>query len=247
MYQDGVLGDTTEDDATDLRPSPSTNISVEQEKMLRVRNSGDQKSVEMLNKDLDSKAKTEKMDAERLRLQMNAAPLSTTDASPSAEHLMMRKEVRGEEAQKRLDERKERVDEKIELRRATAASTSALELRSRNARAVIPERREIVIDPETNEVGMVLPNGEIKALNHLPDQAQEKIDYMVENAEELELTTLEDGRVVYKTTVPKVFRMLGLFRRQITTEVILDDATGEVTEEKQAENPLDQFLNAISF
>lgn len=159
----------------------------------------------------------------------------------------MLKDAENEEVRANMEDRANRADEKIELRRATAASSSSLELRSKNARAIIPEQREIVIDPETNEVGMVLPNGEIKALNHLPDQAQAKIDAYVENSEELQLTTLADGRVVYVTTVPKVYRFLGLFKRQIPTKVILDDSSGAVTEEKEAETGFSRFLNRFSF
>lgn len=247
VYQDGVLGDTTELDTSKIKQFPTKNISATEDKILRVRNTGDQRSVEVVDKDLKNSKKATKIEAERLRLQMNAAPLPIKDASPSAEHLMMRKEVKGEEAQKRLEERKERLDEKIELRRATAASKSALELRSRDVRATIPESREIIVDPETNEVGIILPNGEIKSLNFLPDQAQEKIATRVANIENLELTTLDDGRVVYQTTVPQVVHLLGIIKRNVTTDVTLDDSTGEVVEEKRVRNPLDRILNALSF
>lgn len=245
MYQDGVLGDSTESNKP-LKPAPSTNISAEQKKLLRVRNSGDQHSIEVIDKQRDKNQETKAIKAERLRLQMDAKP-NFKVATPSSDQRELLHHVEGKEAQKSLEERKERTDEKIELRRSTAASTSALELRSRATRATIPVPREVVIDPETSEVGIVLPNGEIKAVNHLPDQAQAKIDALVSSAEDLELTTLDDGTVVYKTTVSKVFRMLGVIPRRVTTDVILDDQTGEVRQEKHAHNPIDRVLNMLSF
>lgn len=248
LYQDGVLGDSTE---ANHEPNklPQQTISPSQEKLIRLKNSGDKHPVEMVDKREPTRTEPKALEAERMRLLMSAKP-NPKDASKSAaggDKKELIKDVRSLEARQALEGRAQRTEEKIELRRATAASVSALELKSRQDKAVVQGPREVIIDPETNEVGIVLPNGEIKTLNHLPDQAQARISEIVQNNENLELTTLEDGRVVYTTTVPKVYRFLGLFRREIPTKVTMDDGTGEVTQEKEQKPGIARFLNLLSF
>ena len=245
VYTDGVLGDTTES-KEEVKKVPQERITENQEKMIRVRNSGGSDDVEVINKRETKKAEPKKIEGERLRVQMPSNP-ERKKATESGEKREMIKEEKSENVEKRLTERGLRLEEKVELRRAKIASHSALELKSRNGRAVIPEQVEVVIDPETKEIGLVLPNGNIKALNHLPDQAQARIDEFVENSENLELTTLDDGRVVYKTVVAKPYKLFGMFNRKVPTKVTLDDSTGEITQEKQPASGFTGLLDNFSF
>jgi hypothetical protein len=245
VYTDGVLGDTTES-KEEVKKVPQERITENQEKMIRVRNSGGSDDVEVINKRETKKAEPKKIEAERLRVQLPSHP-ERKKATESGEKREMVRETLPEKVETRLTERGLRLEEKVELRRATVASVSSLELKSRNGRAVIPEQVEVVIDPETKEIGLVLPNGNIKALNHLPDQAQARIDEFVENSENLELTTLDDGRVVYKTVVSKPYKLFGMFNRKVATKVTLDDGTGEITEEKQPASGFTGLLDNFSF
>lgn len=155
------------------------------------------------------------------------------------ENIEERKEVRSEAAEKAREERRERKEEKIEIQSERRADgTTEFQFESRNVKANL-KNAEFVLDPETNEVTVIGPNGQEKVLSHLPDQAIERmtakgffdnIPGVLPEDVELELETREDGRVVYSTVVEKEEKLLGFFTRKVDTKLEMDDETGEVTE-----------------
>lgn len=151
-------------------------------------------------------------------------------------------------------ERKERRDEKISIQTEKHEDgQTEFQFESRDVKAKI-RGSEIVVDPETNSVTVVAPNGETHELIHLPDQAMaqllehsssEGVNSLA--AEEIEIVTKEDGTVAYTVRQEKRKRLFGLFERTIETEVELDDSTGEITEtDAEAESPLVRLLNSWS-
>ena len=72
-------------------------------------------------------------------------------------------------------------------------------------------------------------------------------DGLVAGDEELTLEAKDDGSVVYSKKVKKTKKILGMFNREIETEVELDDQTGQVTEEEvPASSALGRWLNSLA-
>lgn len=148
--------------------------------------------------------------------------------------------------------RQERIKEMVELRNRKGDEGQDLELKSRNVRASI-RGAQFTLDPKTNEVILTTPSGNEHILKHLPDQALERMkevglitmDSTTEkNALEAEVTA--DG-VKYKARIKVKKKLLGLFNREVDAEVILDDETGEVTQQTiPARGFWGRFLNSIS-
>lgn len=159
------------------------------------------------------------------------------------------------DAEEIREERRERRDEILEIRTQRDAEGKAeIEFESRLVKAKA-KGAEFVVDPETRNVTVITPSGQEHVLTHLPDQAIVQLqasgvvntDALTEGEGELRIETKEDGSVVYRTTVKKPKRILGLFKREVESEVELDDSTGEVTEtEVEANSLVGRFLNALA-
>jgi len=69
----------------------------------------------------------------------------------------------------------------------------------------------------------------------------------LENAD-IEVSTTDDGSIIYKSKGTKKTKFLGLFSRDVDTEIVLDDETGEVVEtDLQAASLLGRILDSLSF
>lgn len=141
-------------------------------------------------------------------------------------------------ASQALRERSERRDEILELKSDINEQGEAqLELESREVRAKIMNS-DVVVNPANNDVALASAPGQLRRrLNHLPDQAIERIKELIElktseNGEtpELELETKEDGSVVYTTNATRRKKLFGFINRDVETKVELNDETGEITE-----------------
>lgn len=166
------------------------------------------------------------------------------------------KEKHKEYLEQLKEQRRARFEEVVEVRsRVDGDGDTELELVSRSVRARLHRAEFIILDSETGEVLLTTPSGNEHILQHLPDQALKRMrDYRALgndssiSVNEVELETTEDGLVLYKTKATKIGKLLGLFNREIETEVVLDDATGEVIEnELRAVTLLGRILNSLSF
>jgi hypothetical protein len=155
-----------------------------------------------------------------------------------------------EELSKPMKERAERMEEKVELRAAKESSDAAeFELTSRKVKAT-SRGAEFLVDPETNQIVVTTRSGSQHVLNHLPDQA---LTNMIDkgiltegDAPELSLTELPNGEVGYVARVQKQRKLLGLFKRNVETEVLMSDQAGTVVEKPVDQSWSDNFLNWIS-
>lgn len=185
--------------------------------------------------------------------------LKTLTDLPEASREAKKKELeqKWEERKKQLEElketRSERLNEFLELKsELTEDGQQKLELKSRNVRAEL-KGADFSFDPETNQVTLTTPSGNVHLLKHLPDQAVEKFRERagvvdIEDPEEVEVETNEEGEVVYTANTEVEKKLLGIFKRKVKTQLILNDDTGEVTQETMAGGSLlDQILNVWSF
>lgn len=178
-------------------------------------------------------------DALKLRRQENENP----------EEMMKRDEYRV----RLLEDRLNREDQVEVNSRLNTEGRQELEITSQGATARL-RGASFIYDPDTNTVLLTTPSGQEKELNHLPDQALERMQQLVtiENtdqaAPEFVIEENEDGDIVYKSSGVKRRRFLGLFNRNIPTEVTLNDATGEVNEyEYRSPGVLGNLIDALTF
>jgi hypothetical protein len=156
------------------------------------------------------------------------------------------------EYQQQLQEKRTEAKGKmIEIRNEVSDKKDELRMKSGEIKARAQEGAGFVVDSETNQVRVVTPSGEEKVLNHLPDEAIQRMQEMgllqagqgVESTLEPTIKTNEDGSLKYVVPVTKEKRIFGFFKRQVPAEVELDDTTGEVVEREQApKTPLQRFL-----
>jgi hypothetical protein len=157
--------------------------------------------------------------------------------------------------EKLREERQGRKEEIVELKNKFKDKKQTLEFKSRNVKAALQKGAEFALDPTTNEVTVMTPSGEEHTLNHLPDQAIERMtasgffsgsDGIVE--EDVEVETNDQGELIYRKKDKIKKKFFGLFPRQIDSEIVLNDATGEVMEYEAAPSSIfEQFLNSVSF
>lgn len=231
-------------------------------------------SVRMPNGDEAQRAQErQRFEATRLQTTMPAArknieSISTTpDAMPEDAEM---RQMRTEQILKVLEQRSTRTDETVELYKAgqngesQAAQTiremrirdgvespqeADFELRSRDVQARI-RNSAVSFNPETNSINIVTPSGITKELNHLPDQAIERFKELVLIADKsaLEVVPTETDEIYYRTLSERPVRVFGFFPRQLQTELLLNDETGEVIERRVGrETMLSRFLDAVSF
>jgi hypothetical protein len=216
---------------------------------IRVKTDGDKARVLLETKRASESGKPrsprieEVKSGESVRLEL-PAQLKTTDDEGEAEAI---KEIRLE--------RKERIEEKVELRSESDENgETRLELRSGETKATL-RNGEVLVNPQTNDVSITAADGvQTRRLNHLPDQAIARIKELIElrqNADgsepEVEIETTDDGEVLYTTETLREKRLFGLFKREVQTRVELNDSTGEVTEtEIPAVSAWERFLNRFA-
>jgi hypothetical protein len=156
--------------------------------------------------------------------------------------------------EKLRESRQERHDQ-LEVRsRLDEGGDQELELESNGARARLQRGADFNYDPETNSVTVTTPAGEEKTLNHLPDQALERIQARVSiksnsnpDGTDLDVKVSDDGGTYFSTRYNKRKKFLGFIDRDITTDVVLDDETGEVVEiEHSSPGVLGRFLDVFT-
>ncbi|NCN03716.1 MAG: hypothetical protein GW942_01415 [Candidatus Pacebacteria bacterium] len=147
-------------------------------------------------------------------------------------------------------EKQERSEERIEIRDLSdSEQENKFEIQSRDTKAKL-NGANFSYDQETGEILLVTPSGQEHILQHLPDQAVQRMienGFFLNNETEVEIETADDGSVKYKAPGKKNKRFLGLFDREVETEVVLDDLTGETTQTEVETSGLSSFLNFFSF
>lgn len=250
FYEDGVLGRNSDLIKNDSVSRPIKTVPAYTDKKVYLRAGADETTVElrkMPSPNTRDFVPTETIKSDRVEMsfpaQLNDGRRDNEDGQGYLEKIRA--------------ERQERVEEKVELKNKLKNKRQVLELKSRNVKANLKNGAEFVLDPKTNEVTIITPSGNEHVLNHLPDQALERmiatghffgVSSDVDVVEELEVDTNELGELIYtkKNKVNK--KLFGLFPRQVDSKIILNDATGEVTEYETATSSIfDQFLNSVSF
>lgn len=155
------------------------------------------------------------------------------------------------------EDRKQRYEEMVELRNKIEEGKQVLELETRNVKATLSQGATFTLNPETNETIIITPSGNEHTLYHLPDQSILEMQNSgllsltnEENEHEIEIDIKDDGTVLYKVEDFKTKKFLGIFNRNIPTQVTLDDSTGEVKEievENEDESFFEKILDSLSF
>lgn len=260
IYENDVLGDeedATKEEREDKKVEPFRTVSNREEKKIKIE--ANKKAIKVkLERENKSNAGTkitekEEIETKRIKLLAPAGP-TAIKAGDSADDTseLTKKQV---ELQEQLrEERQERHEETLELRsEINEVGETELELESRKIKAKIKQGAQFQLDPTTNQVSIVTPSGNTHVLEHLPDQAIERMkehglfsDTLDEA--QIEIETKDTGEVVYKVEGTRRKHIFGVIPREVETEIELDDATGEVTEtEVSSPSLLDQFLDAVSF
>lgn len=206
-----------------------TEVSVEKKRQENKKDTFENKSVtksERVEVEMSAELK-ERVEERAKRMELRA----DSESSPAGDQ---------KSAEEIREERRNRKEEKIEIRaQRNENGEQEFEFESRLVKAKA-RGAEFVLDPETNNVTVITPSGNEHVLTHLPDQAIIQLQAsgiidtqsLIDGTSELEIETTEDGRVVYKAKTKKPKKIFGIFRREIETEVELDDQTGQVTEEE---------------
>lgn len=264
FFEDSVLGEST-DGSKVAQGRPIRQVLPSENKQLRIYSTGEGASVGIESKN----GLPTDMSSERLKVQV-PAQLKTARAD-SADRVDQKPQVKELNAELKADrteiraeykayieqvrqQRRERVEENIEiLNDEKARNREQLEIRSRNITARMQKGAEFVYDPVTNMLTITTPSGNVHELNHLPDQAiagmigAGRIAAAEQIEGDLEIIEEEDT-VLYQARVVKNKRLLGIFKRSVPSEVILDDSTGVVTEEEvEGTTLIDQILDTLSF
>ncbi|NCN23867.1 MAG: hypothetical protein GW945_00025 [Candidatus Pacebacteria bacterium] len=246
FYQDNVLGD--DDDSRDEEDSADEvdEVKDEREKMtsrqrqlIRVKSSGEKTEVEL--RPTPSRKSTN--------------PIPEVKEKLERIEQMESKRVSLEfETRERVGEMETTSDsDRAMLRARKENSEQELELESREVKARIKQGAEFELNSQTNEVTLITPSGQTHVLNHLPDQAIARMQEaglfsdVDSDSDLVSITVNDDSEVIeYRQKVKKTKKFLGLFDRQVESEVILNDSTSEVYEEP-ASTGFQLFLDQLSF
>jgi len=157
-----------------------------------------------------------------------------------ADRLYMEFEPGETDAAERREIKQEHRDQ-VRLESKDREGEHQLELESRNIRARLHQGAQFELNSETNEVSLITPSGEQKILNHLPDQAIERMQaagLFSGDALESELLQVavnsDTQQLEYRQKMYKQKRLFGLFNRQVGSNVVLNDETGEIHEEQHS-------------
>lgn len=264
FYEDGVLGKNSDNDrgqgaAAQAVAKPIRTVAPASGQQLNLKSADDEVKVEVAKQGNSGFSDSETIDAKRVNVSMPANMQQdgngTMMIQDRAENGAMNGEVeqtRNEYQDQLLQQRQERAEEMIQVRSQLQNEGTGFQIQSREITANLKDGAEFTIDPKTNQVIVTTPSGQEHVLYHLPDQAVERmleagvIDSKQE-AEDLNLDTLDDGTVLYRTDSVKTKRVFGLIPWQKQTQVLLDDQTGEVLEtDKQASSLFEQMLDIFS-
>lgn len=269
-YDSQVLGDKSEDEQRQEKPE---NRSDEQRKpeIMRTNSAAERKELQIKAEDKNIEIrlqnagsspqatprleKVETMKSERLQLQM-PANLKATEAGAAVRNEQRTqvkddlKVLRSEYQEQLREARQERKQEMIEIRNQFKEQKQQLLLESRNVRAQLKNGAQFTIDPKTNEIMVTTPSGNTHILNHLPDQAIERMKAagVITESDELEIESADEGTVTYTLQARKAKKLLGVLKREIPVEVKLDDSTGEVNEsELERSSVWQRLLDRLSY
>ncbi|MBT3249868.1 MAG: hypothetical protein HN846_02475 [Candidatus Pacebacteria bacterium] len=269
FYSGSVLGDDDEqegresedDESEDEKEDEKKSKSEHRIKSVRsnnknfvVKDKEDKFEIELRDKDDDDDhdefRKIERMEADDIRVKF-PAKLNDNDRDKNDDD----DEYEQRYAEKIREERKDRAEEMVELKNKLREKSQVLELESRKIKASLKNGAVFNLDPVTNEVMITTPSGEEHVLNHLPDQAIERMEaaglffgVSGEAEEELEVETNDLGELIYTKKDKVRKKLFGLFPRQVESEIVLNDTTGEVTEvELEGDSIFEQFFNSVSF
>lgn len=254
LYDDVVLGQSTtrDENESEVEKQPVKRVPARDDKQLLVGaiNSGVQLRIQpTTNVGSDEVFETKRLDME--------VPAGLTEKQREAirereEEMMQNATPSGEQYREMIrTERENRGDETFTVRNRVAENgLPELELQSRNVRAAL-NGASFALDPETNVATVTTPSGQEHVLNHLPDQALERMQKLVSlNPEttELQVETNDGGDVVYTTIAQRTKRLLGLFPLNVESKVVLNDTTGEIVEEPAPTTNLwENLLQRLSF
>ncbi len=197
---------------------------------------------------------TDVMRVNRLDMQVPAAGNPTQQKA--AEKRNEAGQMNGETVQDRseyremlMEQRQERQEEMIQIRNQLKENKQSLNIESRGVKANLNQGAEFSYDAETNQIILTTPSGETHVLNHLPDQAVARLIELGLDTNDSELNVLTKGDdVLYTATGSRRKKFLGLFNRNVPTEIELNDETGEAMEtELPADSFIDGLLNSLSF
>jgi len=144
--------------------------------------------------------------------------------------------------------------ESVMIRSKNQDSANHLEIESRDIKAKIRAGAEFELNSETNEVTLITPSGEEHILKNLPDQAIERMQkagLLVETSQlDTELVSVavnsETNAIEYRQKVQRAKKFLGLFNREVESEIVLNDSTSEVSEESVSTG-FQLLLDKLSF
>jgi hypothetical protein len=245
FYEDGVLGEVSDQPAMQRQRQATNVMPATRDQRIEIKA---QDEVVRINvQDETTEAKRLRAQFTTQRLQDNLAEAEI--ASKPAKRPLTDKEK--EYRQKLIKERRQNEDALEVKSKLDATGQQELELQNNAVRAEL-RGADFAFNPETNTVTLTTPSGQEHELNHLPDQAIDRINAVitVQNTDpaspDVSIETTEEG-TLYRTKAVKRKKLFGLFNRDIQTEVVLDDETGEVaTLEQQSPGLLGKLLDAFS-
>ncbi|NCN06760.1 MAG: hypothetical protein GW946_02845 [Candidatus Pacebacteria bacterium] len=182
---------------------------------------------------------------ERTEIELRPTPTRATERDESPRSKLERVE------QLETDRLEMRFEPDSKLTTRDTKQEHRLMLESRRVEAHLPEGAQFELSSETNQVSLITPSGEQRMLNHLPDQAIERMvaSGLFTAGDQIDTTMVEVNsdtqEIEYRQKVRVTKRLFGLFRRGVETEVILNDTTGEVRADSQTTG-FAKFLDSLS-
>lgn len=122
------------------------------------------------------------------------------------------------------------------------------ELESRSVKARLRDAN-LNYNQETGSVSLTTPAGQERPLTHLPDEVIAKLaakGLIFSPEQELKIVANDDN-LQYRVPTSRTKKLLGRWQRRVDLEIVLDDQTGEITEEEiQPPGWWPRFLNLLS-
>ena len=268
FYDDSILGKNINSvtpssiSRPDAQTKPIKTVTTYENKQIYLKPGSDKTAVEVRKLpsttvesigDKENFVSTEVMSVDHVEMNF-PAQLTADQIETAKEKRGEIKEKHQEYLQKLQQMRQERHQETVEVRNRAESGENILELKSRHATALLKDGAEFQLDPTTNQVVITTPAGQEHILNHLPDQAIERMeeagffnsDEGIE--EEVEVKIYDNGELFYHKQDKISKRLFGVVPIQIDSEIVLNDSTGEVIEKELVSDSIfTQFLNAVSF
>ena len=258
IYLSSVLGesDSSEQHTERAKDSQREHILSRQKQSIRVEKSGERTEIELRPTSRRPQGEEQVLRNKPEHIEQLETDCLQMEFDPEVDR-GQRDEIRPEHKANIDSAREERAqrkesDDQVRLKTKDAQGAHRLELESRQVKADIPNGIQFELNADTNEVTLITPSGEQKTLNHLPDQAIERMKAAgifsdTDVLDEAEVSVNSDTQEIeYRQKVRVTRRLLGFFKREVDSEVVLNDKTGEVREEQQATG-FAKFLNSISF